>query len=82
MTRSLWGKPSRETPDTAVVDLIIQKGYLSSEQITAELAEEFDDGWEDLFNVFLCRCTCSNCGKTSAATASTADRLTALNWRS
>ena len=27
-----------------------------------ELAEEFASNWEDLFNVFLCYCTCASCG--------------------
>jgi hypothetical protein len=28
-----------------------------------ELEEEYDSGWEDLFNVFLCYCTCAGCGR-------------------
>ena len=33
-----------------------------------ELAEEFDDQWEDLFSVFLCHCKCVGCGQTSQPT--------------
>lgn len=33
-----------------------------------ELAEEFDDRWEDLFNVFLCHTTCCQCGYVSTPT--------------
>jgi hypothetical protein len=33
-----------------------------------ELLEEFDDKWENLFNVFLCHCKCSKCGQWSQPT--------------
>lgn len=33
-----------------------------------ELAEEFDDAWEDLFSVFLCHCQCANCAQISQPT--------------
>lgn len=33
-----------------------------------ELADEFDDHWEDLFNVFLCYCQCAQCGHISEPT--------------
>ncbi len=33
-----------------------------------ELAEEFEDRWEDLFNVFLCECKCVSCGHISRPT--------------
>ena len=33
-----------------------------------ELADEFDDRWEDLFNVFLCYTTCCHCGELSTPT--------------
>ncbi|QDS99347.1 hypothetical protein [Adhaeretor mobilis] len=33
-----------------------------------ELADEFDEAWEDLFSVFLCHCTCAGCGQTSEPT--------------
>ena len=33
-----------------------------------ELAEEFDEQWEDLFSVFLCHCKCAGCGKSSEPT--------------
>jgi hypothetical protein len=33
-----------------------------------ELAEEFDDHWEDLFSVFLCHCKCVGCARTSQPT--------------
>ena len=33
-----------------------------------ELADEFDDRWEDLFNVFLCHTTCRECGHVSTPT--------------
>lgn len=29
-----------------------------------ELAEEFDEAWEDLFSVFLCQCICASCNHT------------------
>lgn len=34
-----------------------------------ELAEEFDASWEEMFNVFLCECTCVRCGQMSTPTA-------------
>ena len=33
-----------------------------------ELAEEFDDAWEELFSVFLCHCQCARCGQISQPT--------------
>ena len=33
-----------------------------------ELLEEFSERYEDLFNVFLCHCTCTGCGKPSEPT--------------
>jgi hypothetical protein len=33
-----------------------------------ELAEEFDDAWEELFSIFLCHCKCVGCGQTSQPT--------------
>jgi len=33
-----------------------------------ELAEEFEDSWEELFSVFLCHCKCSDCGQMSQPT--------------
>jgi hypothetical protein len=33
-----------------------------------ELAEEFDDRWEELFSVFLCHCQCAGCEQISQPT--------------
>jgi hypothetical protein len=35
---------------------------------TDELAEEFEECWEDQFSVFLCECRCVSCGRISRPT--------------
>jgi hypothetical protein len=33
-----------------------------------ELTEEFEEAWEDLYNVFLCYCQCASCGTVTQPT--------------